>query len=361
MSNYTAPSAERKDRFIRFSNADGKAWVVPVRSMQTALNLYQPSGVKGKLVKSFLPYLHWIPLVRGIIKAESLQIKLEERIEALLCQTLGVESFEFSIFEGTPSVHKKVTIQISQGTKILAYCKLSNSPDVVSLFKHEQNILNTLHEKGVNNVPECLYCGEVSAESDTTIFVQSTIKTNRSQVVHEWRAAQQQFIEDLHQKTKERVPFAESDFAKSLTLLDRYLCKLSPENQEIISDAIKHIRAVYSGGEVEFSAYHADLTPWNMFFENGELFVFDFEYSQMSYPPYLDWFHHFTQTAIFERHLTPEQIAAEFQSCKIANSNTLYRAYLLDVISRYIYRERGDISRNTMENIEFWIAILNKL
>ena len=56
------------EKFYRFGNADGKYWIVPARSMRTALNLYQPSGIKGKLVKALLPFLHWMTPVRKEIK-----------------------------------------------------------------------------------------------------------------------------------------------------------------------------------------------------------------------------------------------------------------------------------------------------
>lgn len=32
----------------RFSNADGKTWLMPAHNMQVAMNLYQPSGRNGK-------------------------------------------------------------------------------------------------------------------------------------------------------------------------------------------------------------------------------------------------------------------------------------------------------------------------
>ena len=95
--------------FIRFGNADGKHWVVPVKNMQVALNLYQPSGIKGKLVKALLPFLYWLSPVRKAIKAESLNSTLQDELKKLLEKIFG-KNIEFSIFEGTPCVHQKTTI-----------------------------------------------------------------------------------------------------------------------------------------------------------------------------------------------------------------------------------------------------------
>ncbi|MFR9523522.1 MAG: phosphotransferase [Rikenellaceae bacterium] len=361
MNSYTKLSENSNDKFIRFSNSEGKAWVVPIRNMRTALNLYQPSGAKGKAVKSLLPYLHWVPQVRALIKAENRQVTLDEPLKKLLCRVLKIEYFEFSIFEGTPSVHQKVTIQISKGSQILAYCKLTESEEVKPLFRHEEQILNQLQSKGIGNIPKCLYCGELSEGSKTLLFVQSTIKTNRSKIIHSWGDEHWKFLEDLHEKTKVKLPFIESDFAKSLAMLEGYLASLPIENKDIIYNAIKQVREYYGGKEVEFSAYHADFTPWNMFFEKGKLFVFDFEYAAMTYPPHLDWFHYYTQTANFERHLTPEQIIAEFKCPERLDSQVGYVAYLLDMISKYVHREKGQLRSNTLDNITFWIDILKSL
>ena len=61
------------DIFYRFGNADDKYWVVPAIGMHTAMHLYQPSGIKGKMVKSLLPCLHWIAPVRKAIKAKKIK------------------------------------------------------------------------------------------------------------------------------------------------------------------------------------------------------------------------------------------------------------------------------------------------
>ena len=64
------------EKFYRFGNADGKYWIMPAQGMHTAMNLYQPSGTKGRMVKSLLPYLHVLPPVRKIIHAQTLHCRL---------------------------------------------------------------------------------------------------------------------------------------------------------------------------------------------------------------------------------------------------------------------------------------------
>ena len=58
------------EQYFRISNADGKRWAFPVRNLRTALCLYQPGGVKGKLVKAFLPCVWRLPFVQSLLSLE---------------------------------------------------------------------------------------------------------------------------------------------------------------------------------------------------------------------------------------------------------------------------------------------------
>ena len=39
---------------ISFQNKDGKMWTVPLKNMKVALCVYEPSGIKGKIIKSLI-------------------------------------------------------------------------------------------------------------------------------------------------------------------------------------------------------------------------------------------------------------------------------------------------------------------
>ena len=346
------------EKFYRFGNADGKRWIVPVRGMCTALSLYQPSGAKGKAVKALLPHLHCIKAVRKAIKAETWHCRLNSELHTLLCSTFGVEDIEFSLFEGTPCVHQKITMQVSRGNKILGYCKFSDNNHIKELFDKETSILQWLAGKGVTNIPQALYCGTLS--NGTHIFVQSTIKSKSSKTIHEWSALHDEFLSCLHEKTKQNILFEDSDYCKTLNALEEHLEWL-PANidRKVVATAIARVRSKFCGKEVEFSAYHGDFTPWNMFVEKGHLFVFDFEYAAMSYPPGLDRYYFFTQTAIFERHWGADDFVAYIKSDKGQwIDKRKYAMYLLDVISRFMMREGGKVTGEAATPFALWGKIL---
>lgn len=346
------------ENFIRFGNSDGKYWIMPVRGMRTAMNLYQPSGIKGKMVKTLLPMLHWIPPVRKAIRAGQMHCSLKEELHTLLCKVLGVKEIDFSIFEGTPSVHQKITMQLSSGERILGYCKLSESNDIKELFVKEDEMLMWLERKGVIDIPKTLYCGTL--DSGVHIFVQSTAKTASSSIIHEWGKLHEEFLARLYDRTNQKVLFENSDYYKTLLALEEHIEWL-PDNVDpvVITKATAIASERFGGREVEFSAYHGDFTPWNMFVEKNRLFVFDFEYAAQSYPPGLDRYHFFTQTAVFERKWGAEEIITYMESeAGSWMDKGLYTMYLLDVISRFTMREGGKVTGNAAAPFALWGKVL---
>ena len=349
------------NRFYRLGNADGKYWIVPARGMRTALNLYQPSGIKGKMVKALLPCLHLLLPVRKAIKAETVNCLLNSELHSLLCKVFDVQDIEFAVFEGTPSVHQKITMQLSNNGRILGYCKLSTNNGIKELFEKEASVLEWLAGKGVTSIPKALHCGTL--KNGIHIFVQSTEKRASSKVIHEWSALQEEFLAQLHENTKTTLVFEESDYFTTLTALEEHIEWL-PQNidQTIVANAIAVVKKKYSNKDVEFSASHGDFTPWNMFANGKKLFVFDFEYAGVSYPAGLDRYHFFTQTAVFEKHWGAEEIIAYIGSdAGKWIDKQLYAMYLLDVISRFTMREGGKVSGNAATPFALWGKVLEKL
>lgn len=347
--------------FLHFANSDKKYWIMPVHRMNVAMNLYQPSGIKGKLLKRLFPYLYRFVFIRKILQTELIQTQLQSDVSELLCRLFNVDKLEFSVFSGTLCVHQKITIQLSSGSKILGYCKVSDSSEILSMFYREAELLKFLKESDVNDIPECLYVGNL--KSNIGMFVQSTVKTNKSLILHKWTELHERFLMNLYKNTKQKTPFEQTSYYRTLINLKSHFHWL-PENVDrcVVEDVTIRVLEEFQEKEVEFSAYHADFTPWNMFVEHGHLFVFDFEYAQLSYPPMLDRYHFFTQTVYFERHWSAEDVLKYMRSDKGKWINKKeYLLYLLDVISRFTMRERGKVEGDMINLFEFWEILLGKI
>ena len=329
--------------------------------MRIAMNLYQPSSRKGKLLKALFPFLHRIASVRKAIQAEIVHLDLKVDLWKLLTDVFHIEDMEFAIFCGTPCVHQKWTVQLSRGNQILGYCKITNDNAVGELFRKEAALLETLSRKSVGNVPQSLYCGETW--EGIHLFVQSTTKSTCSKVLHQWTALQEDFLDNLYKKTHQLVLFEQSDYWQTLNELSAHLEWLPQEiDRTKMVKLINKVCVERKGKVVDYSAYHADFTPWNMFVESRKLFVFDWEYARMTYPPKLDRYHFFTQTALFEKHWNADHIIAYMQSAKGKWINKeSYSLYLLDVIARFAVREQGQIKEEMRQSMNIWNNLLNEL
>ena len=353
--------SEGGEAFYRIENNDGKVWLMPVGRLRTAMHLYQPSGRNGKLLKRWLPVLHRLPLMKRKLHIKTIRCCLAEDLYDKLCKLFMTERVEFALFCGTPCVHQKLTIQISKGQKILGYCKVSDRSEIVSMFDRERELLTQLERHGIDLVPRVLFAGEW--RSGIHLLVQTTAKSSRSRVIHEWGRLHEEFLDDLFKKTKRVMPFEETDYCRTLSELREHLDWLpSDESKAIVGSAINKVFMGHKGRMVEYGVYHADFTPWNMFVDRGRLFVFDWEYAMKTYPPMLDRYHFFMQTAIFEKHWQAEEIKVYIHSGDGSwIDSATYRLYLLDIIARFTMRERGNICGDVAFTMNIWIELLKGL
>lgn len=350
--------------FYAFSNADGKRWIMPAHNMRVSMNLYQPSGMNGKMVKTLFPWLHGLKAVRHVIHAEKMTYCLKPELEAKLIRLFGVTDIEFAIFCGTPCVHQKITMQVSRGKRILGYCKFSDNKEIVDVFKKEKDTLDFLHGKGLTAVPMCLYCGEL--EKGMWMFAQTTTKSLNSTIDHTWRTRETMFLKDLHEKTKRTLCFGETDYHNDICWLFAHLDWIkSLDKTGAVSKSIEIVLDRLSKQSVDYSFHHGDFTPWNTYVEQGRLYAFDLEYAKRTYPPHLDYFHFFTQTAIFEKHLDADGVWQLYQKNK-RNADELfgkafvdfsYLLYLLNIIAHFSKREKGTFGGDVLRTMRIWIEL----
>ena len=347
------------EKFYRFGNADGKYWIVPVQGMRTALNLYQPSGTKGKMVKALLPCLHMLAPVRKAIKAQTMNCRLNSELQQLLCKLFEVKKVDFAVFEGTPSASQKMTIQVSDKSRILGYCKISNEKNILELFEKEYNNLNWLNGIGIKGIPQALYCGEING---VFLFIQSTRKNNSSKIPHRLMEQHIEFIDKMTKATSIEIPFEKSDFYNDIVYLESIIDNIRKEEMPVFEQSIRYIKECYKGEVCStFSFLHGDFTPWNMYLEKGELQVFDFEFAARTFPPRMDLIHFALQTWILEDKLCAEKIHPKLEIFKkqYGLSDTLTICYLTHILSFYFKLYNGIFDPNDNGYIT-WCSLLKK-
>lgn len=337
--------------FIRIANADGKVWILPTQHMRTALHLYQPGGIKGKMLKLFLPGLWRFSWVRRFLHIEFVPRPYEE-LSALIREVFEIEGdYEQALFEGTPCVHQKATLQIFQGRDIRGYVKISASPSVVALFEKEVQILDYLHALGVEHVPTCLALRECSLRdgSVVNVFVQTTTKSARSQLIHEWNPFVEDFLADLQRRTLHEVPFLQTTLAENILAV----LPIAPNPLKLRYESLL---AEYEGKNCLCCLNHGDFTPWNMYVQDGQLEVFDWEYASFCNPIALDRCHFFVQTALFEKKYSAEQIVQQY--IQSPEERRDFRLYLLAVSAHYLRRDSSCVESREMK---VWMELLDRI
>ena len=232
------------------------------------------------------------------------------------------------------SFSEKCTIHnfIAKGSKTFG-SQLTPSATLVPLRQGD----NIEGQQLLGQVPivEMVRCGALF------VLLQTTRKTLKSEMVREWGMLQEKFLKKLYEATAQEMAWVESDVARSLRDLREHIDWLPDGvDGELVAKRIDAVVERMSGERVRYGAYHGDFTPWNMFVEGGELFVFDWEYAGMSYPEGLDRYHFWMQTAIHEKHWGAEELRRYMCSDEGTwIDREMLEMDVLDVMSRYVMRE----------------------
>ena len=384
--------------------------------------------------------MHWSKWVRRVLKIEVVEHVMEGDLKRVIGSAFGVGGFEYSVFEGTPSVHQKRTIQVWNGERILGYVKVTRSEEVGRLFEREAEFLRKITDNislTENNISltepsertEFLLLRDVLSPTDNTdlkdflpsgfndslflaslkkrstddtdfyaeatpagllstcnglqiaecvpearamrvrseelgvrsdglwVLVQTTRKSLESVMVHEWGVLQEEFLERMYEATAKEMAWDESGVAQALRDLRGHVDWL-PEgvDGDVVVRRIDAVMERMVGKRVRYGAYHGDFTPWNMFVEGGELFVFDWEYAGWGYPKGLDRYHFWMQTALFEKHWGVEELARYMNSVDGGwIDGEMLEMYVLDVMSKYVMREGGKVK--DVGAFEVWATV----
>ena len=347
--------------FLCLKNSVGQEWLFPVKNTYRFLSLYFPSSIKGKIVRFLLPLCAFLPFLRKICRIEKEKFCLPKELDSCIKKVFNLDSYEFAVFGGSPCAHQKMTLMIMKDNRYLGYCKLSDNKEMFEIFRHESEVLNLLKNKGVDSIPSVLFCDEL--KNGLFVFVQTT---ERAGLVRKAMFGDKEvfsFLNEVKSLTSQKMDYLETDFCKTLKLLKSNVCLLGDKKDDVLR-VIDRVEEYLVKNKYEYCVYHGDFTPWNSFIVNDRLFVFDFEYSQKSYPIFLDFFHFFTQTHIYDNYMSKEDIWNEYVKRRdemkeyILNVDFYYSCYLLGIMSFYLFRDNGFLNERLRQCFETWLFLL---
>lgn len=350
--------------YICFTHSD-KVWIIPEDNYEPALEMYQPSTIKGKALKSCIRFCCRSKVGLGKVGVYRRKLSFHSQIHLYLKSIVNEEDIYIAAYMGdtTTKQNNKVTLQIYNNQKILCYGKITKEPEVMENFSREIEGLKYLEKKGIDSIPKVL--GEKKIE-ELKIFVQSTNKPLRQRVQLVFGRKQIEFIHNIVKKTQTHVRYETSDFYIMVQYLKDNAMKIGKNEKEIIFSAVKWIETYAKEKGMSFSFCHGDYTPWNVYYQNGEISGFDFEYCFRTMPAYMDVFHYLTQLSIMGKNNDAGETIKLYQSCQgilreyMSDTDVIYGCYLLYIIGFYYSRTDGDC-KCIGRRLEIWLVLLQYL
>lgn len=353
------------DEYVCLRNTVGHVWWLPCNRMRRYMSLFQPSSLKGSIVSLLLPYFYRSERLLRFIHAERVRQSFQPDFISGLSKCFGVDDITCAVFGGSPGYHQKPTLLVASQGKVIGYCKLSDSKNIINLFRRETETLRMLQKAGVEHLPRACYCGPISKESNIWAFCQTTERNCHERIARIESPEVLTFVLQMQKRTHCEMPLEQSDFGQTLNRLETLAPQLDDESMtSTVLEHIADIRQKLTGKACSFSAFHGDLTPWNSFIVDGHLFAFDLEYAKMSYPLYADLFHLFTQSCLVDYNNTADEIYSKYQHLKttvfkdICSCDFLYRCYLLHIICFFLDRDNGIKDNHMRKSFVIWVELL---
>ena len=337
-------------RYCVLKNHDGKHWFLPEMDLKLGLELYQPTTLKGKLIKFFYPVVHKIPIMDKLLKINVVTLKFSALAIRVGQELFGTDQLPaFYFLDSAIEANHKLTAQYICGKKILGYVKFTDSHNVADTFKKEEQVLINLKKCGMTHVPECLGVGE---EHGIFFFAQSTLKTTASKRNYDFSSEQVQFLTELFNKTRIESKFKFSYEYGLLKELEEYLKQDSVHDCDLLLQIISDTLSKANMAVTCLCCGHNDFTPWNIYWFNNELQVFDFEYAEMNCVPYLDAFHYWLQPLILDKRWNATEIINKLSDLAILpiskelKLEEWFSLYFLKIIAFHYRRNNGKFEWN---------------
>jgi thiamine kinase-like enzyme len=346
-------------------------WIVPLKSKElfiSSLALYQPSLMKAKFLKKLT-----ILAAKGGLSNLTIRNKIYfQRNDWSIKKIFNRNNLNYAFFTGTEGCHRKITVQVmDEDGIILGYIKISDNEDIDRLLNNEAEILEDLSRLKITKglFPKVIYHGPMN---NVNILALDTLKSVYSKFSSNLSDSHINFLSEIFHKTSRVMEYKESGFAKRLRkrlrcLENEKLKNLEDEKFLKLLRIIDFIEEKIGNEILPFGICHRDFTPWNTFFHNDKLYVFDWEYAEKEYPPMLDLFHFIVQDGILVKHLKPERLIklipkhrrllkkyCDSLGIKDSLIMPLLLCYLIDISLLYIERENNNPVPTTSKTLHIW-------
>jgi hypothetical protein len=278
---------------------DDVRWVFPCSRVvaSSMMELYQPSLLAGKGRKVLYRALSlvnmtnlWAPY-RILTAARAGSHTLKTTLPLLIAHILNRQDIQLGFFTGTPSYYHKVTAQvISNSGEVIAYGKIASTDQAASMLAQEAQNLTFVDSCGIESfvMPRLLWIGKLYGYS---ILLQSAPQRSDPGPVH-LTEKHISALAELHRKTEKPLLLENGEFFKELKRrIDWLETRVNDSLNSIFKAALARVLSHIGHTDITHGVCHRDFTPWNTKVVDDTLYVFDWEWSLLEAPPFIDLFH----------------------------------------------------------------------
>lgn len=336
--------------YMALPSFENVRWLVPLKdkhSFRSALQLYIPNTLKGKLYKFSMEHLP-LPLLR---RCSAKIVRLDYKNGRFFAP--HNEACQPAFYVGNEGSDSKATIQMLKNGVPFSYIKFTENPQIAVLFEREAATLNKVSGIQSAVLPQVLQC---SHENGVYFFETSSVCDHRTQPSFELCSQHKEFLLELADYT-----FVENGAAEWAAQMENNLGSLG--------SALSWMKTMFLNtatpeflANVKFDLNHGDFSPWNCVVENGKLAVFDWEYASAPKPAFLDAVHFILKPILLKKTAEVGSLIGEIKKisdylrevgCAAMSSEALLTIYLLDQYILYTLRSEKKTTQE-QEQLDLW-------
>lgn len=342
------------------NGGDNKVWLLPLANVRRGMEIYTASSLKGVILKILLPWTIKIPFVQWFLSIEKIHLSLKQDVQSVLDGICSEPVLSMYMGNAMYPQNRKVIVQIANNSKVLGYAKFGLEEIILVTFCKEVNTLKLLEHKGIQGIPRVLWSGKVGQVEG---FIQSTNRKGGEQTIYTLKNEHWDFLKKLKDATRKEVDYASSSYSNIMHSFGETLIDTEWRCKDMLLGCIERIDRHYTEHKFLVCFSHGDFTPWNVCYNKGDLFVFDFEYAQEDFPIAMDVFHYVTQVGILVKNADAEEIFQDVMNYSgqlkefVEDIKFSYIQYLLYIIAFYYNRMGNQLSEDE-RSCKIWIKLI---
>lgn len=355
---------------------DDARWVFPCSRVlaRSMMELYQPSLFAGKGRKLFYRVLSlvnltnlWAPY-RVLTAARAGSHTLKTTLPLLIARILNRQDIQLGFFTGTPGYYHKVTTQVMANSgEVIAYGKIASTDQAASMLARESQNLTFVGSCGMESfvMPRLLWTGKVHGYS---ILLQSAPHKSKPGPLSLTKK-HISVLAEIHRKTAKPMLLENGEFFTGLKRrVDWLETSMDHSIHNIFKAAVFQVLSRMGHIDIPHGVCHRDFTPWNTKVVDKILYIFDWEWSLLEAPPFIDLFHFLITGHIVVNRYDAEQIMERLflqdtdfimryaKAIGLENPDlwpSFLILYLLDLLTFYAEADVLEAKKDSFSNREF--------